>query len=508
MSAPEGPFPRFNIARYCLAENARLRAQKPALIVAKEPERELVFRFGEFEDSTLRLARRLRELGLAHGSRVIIRLEASEEFALAFMAVIAAGFIAVPSSTMLTAPELAFVAADSEAALILCDEPPPGLALAAGCRLVGADLLSRPEASPRGDYADTAWHDPAFLIYTSGTTSRPKGVLHAQRNAWGRWPMRRGWTGLKEADLMLHAGRLNWTYTLGVGLMDPWSVGATAVLYDGPQDNCAFPALIERHRCTIFTAVSGLYRQILKHCRIESFDLSSLRHGLAAGEPLSPGVLEEWRHRVGTELYESLGMTEISTYVSCGPETPVVPGSAGKPQPGRRVAILPIQGGPEPLPTGETGLLAVHRSDPALMLGYWRRPEEEARCYRGEWFVGGDLAAQDERGYIWFRGRNDDLMKPLGYRVSPVEVEAVLQEHPGIAEAAVAEHQVAEGVRIVAAFVVPRGGTPLEASEVLAWCESRLARYKRPREVFFAEALPRTANGKLMRRALRPPDAG
>src|SRR5512134_2390453 len=143
-----------------------------------------------------------------------------------------------------------------------------------------------------------------------------------------------------------------------------------------------------------------------------------------------------WRAATGTDLYEALGMSEISTYISTGPGMTIKPGSPGKPQPGRRVAILPMESEDEtapeakacqPLPPGEVGLLAVHRSDPGLMLGYWRRPEEEAIVYRGEWFCGGDLAHIDDDGYVWFHGRNDDILNPMGYRLSPLEIEATLE---------------------------------------------------------------------------------
>ena len=148
---------------------------------------------------------------------------------------------------------------------------------------------------------------------------------------------------------------------------------------------------------------------------------SRLRHGLTAGEALPPAVLEAWRVSTGTELYEALGMSEISTYISTGPGMAVKPGSPGKPQPVRKVAILAAEEDtPRELPPGEVGLLAVHRSDSGLMLGYWRRPEEEALVYRGEWFCGGDLARVDEDGYVWFHGRHDDILNPMGYRLSPL----------------------------------------------------------------------------------------
>ncbi len=177
-----------------------------------------------------------------------------------------------------------------------------------------------------------------------------------------------------------------------------------------------------------------------------------------AGETPPPGLFEEWTARTGRALYEALGMSEISTYISTGPDVPRKPGTVGKPQPGRRVAILGLEGGTEPLPAGEEGLLAVHRSDPGLMLGYWNRPEEEAAVYRGDWFVGGDIAAMDADGYVSHRGRANDLMKALGYRVSPLEVEAVLLQHPAVAEVACAEVRVRADVSVIAAFIVPHAG--------------------------------------------------
>lgn len=314
--------------------------------------------------------------------------------------------------------------------------------------------------------------------------------------------MHEHWMGLREGDRVLHAGAFNWTYTLGVGLTDPWSRGASCILYNGDRDVHVWPQLIERYGATLFAAVPTLYRQILKYCDMSSYDLSTLRHGLTAGEPMPVSLLEAWRERVGTELYEALGMSEISTYISSSPVDPIRPGSPGRPQQGRRVAILAREGGTDPLPAGEEGLIAVHRSDPSLMLGYWNRPDEEEAVYRDEWFVGGDLASMDDDGYIWFHGRNDDLMNAMGYRVSPLEVEGVLAQHPSVAEVACAEMRVRDDVSVIAAFVVPREAAEPDAGELLDFARARLASYKCPREVVFVESLPRTANGKVTRRAL------
>jgi acyl-coenzyme A synthetase/AMP-(fatty) acid ligase len=310
--------------------------------------------------------------------------------------------------------------------------------------------------------------------------------------------MWRGWYGLAADDVVLHAGALNWTYTLGAGLLDPWAAGATAAVYAGPRDPGVWPRLAERVGATVFAAVPGVYRQILKYGERTGEGFAGLRCGLSAGETLPGSVAAAWRAETRTPIYEALGMSEISTYVSSSPGSPPRPGFVGPPQPGRRVAVL-VAGTDRPAPVGEVGELAVSRRDPGLMVGYWNDPAATAAACRGEWFVTGDLALMDADGYVAWKGRADDQMNAGGYRVSPQEVEEALLAHPAVADAAAVELPVAEGVSIVAAFVV----APATTAEALdAWCADRLAAYKRPRRIEFRESLPRTPTGKLLRRAL------
>jgi acyl-coenzyme A synthetase/AMP-(fatty) acid ligase len=501
---------RFNAARYCLADNARLQPDKLALVMAGASGRTGLMTFGEVDRAVRGIAAGLLALAPAPGARVMIRMGNDVDYVLVYFAALAAGLVALPSSPQLTPTEAAFLMENSRATIVVAGADCAVDRDSLGDRiLLGAESIAQMKAGvPLVDYADTAADDAATLIYTSGTTSRPKGVLHAHRAVYGRRPMHAHWLGLTHTDVMLHAGTMNWTYTLGVGITDPWACGATAVLYDGPRDPAIWPALIAEHRATLFAAVPSLYRQILKYADLAAYDLSSLRHGVTAGEALPRELLEAWRQATGKPLYEALGMSEISTYVSSGPTVPVRPGSPGKPQPGRRVAILPREGEPVPLASGETGLLAVHRSEPALMLGYWNRPEEEAEVMRGDWFTGGDLARLDDDGYLWFAGRNNDLMKAMGYRVSPNEVEVVLSAHPSVAEVGVAELPVRADVSVICGFVVLQPDAEPDAAALLAWCADRLAAYKRPREIRFLDALPRTANGKVQRKRLAAAVAG
>jgi acyl-coenzyme A synthetase/AMP-(fatty) acid ligase len=391
---------------------------------------------------------------------------------------------------------------DSGAAALATTAPTPAELASDVLVLTPDDIEALMKGIGREDYADTVADDPAFLIYTSGTTSRPKGVLHAQRSALGRKPMYQGWYGITAEDRMLHAGAFNWTFTLGVGLTDPWANGATAIVCVGEKAPELWPGLIASTGATLFAAVPGVYRQILKYAKLAPGSLGNLRHGLTAGETPPPGLIEQWTEVTSLPLYEALGMSEISTYISTGPAVAYRPGTIGKPQPGRRIAILPTAGGDQPLPAGEEGLIAVHRTDPGLMLGYWNRPQEEAEVMRGEWFVGGDLGSIDTDGYVTHLGRANELMNAGGYRVSPLEIEAALSACPGVGEVACTEIRVRSDVSIIGAFVVLNETAETDADAIKAFAAERLAAYKVPKQVTFVDKLPRTANGKVQRKAL------
>ncbi|MEP9355251.1 AMP-binding protein [Xanthobacter sp. KR7-65] len=502
------PAPRpFNLARYCLTAAAADPA-KPALLVAEGPAGRIVetWSYGALREAVLRVAGGLAAFGLPPGARVLLRVGNTSQFPLMFFGAIAAGLAPIPTSTMLTAREVEMILDDSGAALVVGDGSGVMPAARDGVEAIDAAGMERLAAASAADFAETTADDLAFLVYTSGTSGRPKGVAHAQRAALGRRPMRDGWHDLTGEDLLFHAGAFNWTYTLGVGLMDPWAAGATSIVHLGERPPEAWPNLLEASGATVFAAVPGLYRRILKYGRVTQDRFPALRHGLTAGEALKAALHAEWVEATGRPLYEALGMSEISTYVSSSPRVPTRPGSPGKPQAGRRVAVLPPEAGvPDaewPLPTGETGVLAVHRSDPGLMLGYWGLPAETKAAQRGDWFVTGDLARFDADGYLWYEGRADDQMNAFGYRVAPEEVERALAAHPDVAEVAVAETQSGE-VSVVTAFVVMQAGALADAAALAAFAAAHLAEYKRPRAYVFLDELPRTGSGKIMRRALR-----
>jgi acyl-coenzyme A synthetase/AMP-(fatty) acid ligase len=251
------------------------------------------------------------------------------------------------------------------------------------------------------------------------------------------------------------------------------------------------------HGATIFAAAPGVYRKLLSPN--VPLTLPDLRHGLSAGEKLAATIREAWTQATGTLVYEAFGMSEISTFVSSCPDAPVRGSALGRPQPGRQVAILDDDG--TPVARGRSGVIAVHRSDPGMMLGYVDAPEETAARFAGDWFLTGDRGAMDNDDQITYLGRNDDMMNAGGYRVSPLEVEAALSDAPGIDAIAVTDVEVKPDVRVIVAFYT--GPAPVDPDDLANFAQSSLARYKQPRDYIHLTELPTGPNGKLARKALR-----
>ncbi|MEM1277431.1 MAG: AMP-binding protein [Pseudomonadota bacterium] len=494
---PPCPLP-FNMADYVM-QAGRLQPEKTALLVLHSTQGDIAetWSFAALDRAIRATAAGLIARGLQPRDRVALRMGNLSDFPVLFFGTIAAGGIAVPTSAQLTPAEFARLAEDMTPRFVAMAEdlalPNPGAEI-----LRQAEWQSLRQTAPISPVRSQP-DDPAFLIYTSGTSGRPKGVLHAQRAAWARRMMWADWYGLGQADVMLHAGAFNWTYTLGTGLTDPWAAGATSLIHTGPARAEDLPAIAQRHHATILAAVPGVYRRILRGKSDLNQAFADLRHALTAGEKMPQALAEDWQNRTGKPVYEALGMSEISTYLSSGPSCPPRPGAIGKPQTGRRVAILEADG--EPAPIGTEGALAISHRDPGLMLGYWNQPEATDASHRGTWFLTGDRAAMDQDGYVSYAGRADDVMTALGYRVSPQEVEDALIAHPAIQDAGVTQVQLRDDLTLIAAFCVAEGDWP--GDDVLAsFAAQHLAAYKCPRLWVQRTALPRTANGKLIRRQL------
>ncbi len=478
----------FNMAAHVLSR-ATARADKIALSVLGKPSQD--WTFGQIEAAVRGAATGLLASGLTAGDRVLLRLGNTPDFPIVFLACIAVDLVPVPTSSQLTVAEITALAGDVAPAAIIAgngialpDHPAPVINTAT---LEGFFTLS---AAPyvMGD-PDRA----AYIIYTSGTSGTPRGVIHAHRAIKARQMMFEGWYDLHEDDRVLHAGAFNWTYTLGTGLMDPWTMGATALIPVAGTPVVQLPTLLHQNSATIFAAAPGVYRQLLKS-PIPA--IPSLRHGLSAGEKLHEPTRAAWITATGTALHEAYGMSECSTFISGSPTAPADAGTLGRPQPGRRVALLEADGTP-----CDHGQIAVHRSDAGLMLGYLNAPDETAARFAGDWFLTGDIATRTPDGALHYDGRVDDMMNAGGYRVSPIEVEHALIQHPAITDVAAVELRVKSDASVIAAFYV--APDVLDEDNVRAYCTARLARYKTPRLFIHCDGLPRGANNKLLRRQLR-----
>lgn len=436
----------------------------------------------------------LLQLGLEPGDTLLLRLGNTVDFPIAYLGAIAVGIVPVPTSSQLTLPEVEAMIETLQPAAVAVDA---GLACPGSSDFmrIDAPALANMRELPPADYA---MGDPgrlAYIVYTSGTSGRPRAVMHAHRAIWARQMMMTGWYDLRTSDRLCHAGAFNWTYTLGTGLMDPWTMGATALIPEAGIAPERLPLLMKRFDATIFAAAPGVYRKVLKQG--SQLSLPKLRHGLSAGEKLGETVRKDWRAATGTELYEAYGMSECSTFISSCPASPALAGALGTPQHGRHIALLGADGAPVPL--GEIGEISVHESDPGLMLGYLGAEEETRARFSGPWFRTGDLGHADAEGHVFYHARRDDMMNAGGYRVSPLEVETALHGLEGLTALAVTDIEIKEDVRIIACFYVG------EVSEdaLKARADAQLAAYKRPKLYRRLDALPTGPNGKLKRAELR-----
>jgi len=430
------------------------------------------------------------------------------------------GAIAVPLFVQFGPEGLEHRLADSDAKVLITDgenlaKIPPTLPDLATILIVEGETRGHPLFWPileraRDAFApaDTAAEDPALIIYTSGTTGKPKGALHAHRVLLGHLP------GVQlPHDFFPQPGDLYWTpadWAWIGGLLDvllPSLYFGVPVLahrarkFD-PED--AF-ALIGRHGVrNAFLPPTALKMMRPVPVPRERFGLD-LRSVASGGEALGEDILAWSKDALGVAVNEFYGQTEANLLAgNCASLYPVRPGSMGRPIPGHRVAVVSEAG--ERLPVGETGIIAVARPDPVMFLGYWNNPEATAAKFAGNWLLTGDVALQDDEGYIWYKGREDDLISSGGYRIGPTDIEDCLMKHEAVLMAAAVGHPDPVRGEIVRAFVVPKVDVtagPQLADEIRAFVGRRLAWYQAPRDVIFVDELPLTATGKIIRRELR-----
>ncbi len=512
---------RFDIATACCDRWAD-GSGREALVVVGEDGGRRVWSFDALADRSRRLAALFAASGVEAGDRVGILLGQRVETLLAHLACARIGAIAVPLFSLFGPEALRFRLADSATCLLVTDRA--GVEKVAPLRgeLPALRRLLSVDGAEQG--ADAFWplleraapitgrrlraEDPALVIYTSGTTGPPKGALHAQRVLLGHLP------GVQMPhEFFPQPGDRFWTpadWAWIGGLLDV----LLPSLYFGVPVVAGPGGKFDPERAVRLMAREGVRNVFMPPTAIRLMrraGVDPLAAGVrlrtigSGGESLGADVLEWGRERFGVTINEFYGQTEANLLVSnMAAVLPPRAGSMGVAVPGHEVAILGEDG--EPLPPGETGVIAVRRPDPVMFLGYWQRPEATAAKFRGDWLLTGDLGRMDEDGFFTCLGREDDLINSAGYRIGPAEIEACLARHPAVGLCAVIG--VPDPVRgeIVKAYVVPEPGYRADealAEEIRRFVRERLAAHLYPRVVTFVDSLPLTATGKVRRAELR-----
>jgi len=510
---------RFNIGIAACDRHAD-GTSKLALVYEAPDGRVERFSFDDLKHLSNLCVNALATFGIGRGDRVGVLLPQRPETAIAHLAIYKLGAVAVPLFVQFGPDALEHRLADSGAKALITDGENlpkitadlPDLATVLivegdsnGHKLFWPTLeRARDDFSP----ADTGRDDPALIIYTSGTTGKPKGALHAHRVLLGHLP------GVQlPHDFFPHPGDLYWTpadWAWIGGLLDvllPSLYFGVPVLAHRARkfDPDEAFALIGRHGVrNAFLPPTALKMMRPLPSPRERFGLA-LRSVASGGEALGEDILAWSKDALGVAVNEFYGQTEANLLVgNCASLYPVRPGSMGRPIPGHAVAVVSPEG--EPMPAGETGIIAVRRPDPVMFLGYWNNPEATAAKFTGDWCLTGDVALQDEDGYIWYKGRQDDLISSGGYRIGPTDIEDCLMKHRAVLMAAAVGQPDPVRGEVVKAFVVPQPGVaahPGLAEEIRAFVGERLAWYQAPREIVFVDELPLTATGKIIRRELR-----
>ena len=456
-----------------------------------------------------RLAGALADAGVGRGTKVLVRMPNCIEFAVTFLALARIGAIPVLVNSLLGPEEVDYVLDHSgaDSAVTLADIAGPVLAHGDRVRVFlwrgehpGAVSLDGAGGDPVSP-ANTGADEPAFMVYTSGTTGRPKGIVHAHRWVVALGEANRHRVPPEPCDVALATGEWSFISALGHNVVFPLRNGVTAAILEGPARPERVLAAVERFGVTLLYSVATVYRRILAIEGIEDrYDLSTLRGCSATGEALQAATWEEFKRRVGCDIWEHYGVSEMQMVLGQGPRHPVRPGSIGRPVPGTRVAVTDEDY--RVLPPGEIGRFLIAADSPGFFLGYHRDEEMTARVVHDGWYHTGDLAWRDGDGYYWIAGREDDCFKSRGIFISPYEIENALRGHPAVAEACVVPLSDAEIGNRIRAVVVARkghGGAGL-GEELREDLRGRIARYKVPHVIELADALPKSAVGKVLRR--------
>ncbi len=498
-----------------LFHNLEDRGNKVAIYFGDE-----VITYRQLIQTSCQVGHGLKALGIAPGSRIMMLLLDTPQFPATFFGAMRAGYIPIPTNTILPPSDYEYFLRDSQAkAVVVSSELYPKIEVVRdNCPELehiivvnGADVPHVHDwhtwlkaMATELDPVPTDKDDQAFWLYSSGSTGFPKGVVHRHSHipytieTYGKQVL-----GIREDDVTFSASKVFHAYGLGNNISFPYGVGASTVLYPGrPTPEAVFDQ-IDRFQPTLFFTAPTLYALMLAY--VEGKDdktLGRVRLCISAAEALSPEIYHQWVARFGVEILDGIGSTELLHIFLSNREGDVRPGSSGIAVPGYEAKIVDEAG--NPVSVGEAGDLLIRGGSAAPF--YWNRPEKTKHTMRGNWIFTGDRYYQDEAGYYFYEGRSDDMLKVSGQWVSPIEVENTLMEHTAVLECAVvAAKDTANLIKPKAFIILKEGyeGSADLAKELQAFVKAKIAPYKYPRQIVFVEDLPKTATGKIQRFRLR-----
>ncbi len=506
---------QFNFAQHLIDAN-RERGDKAAYIDEVE-----TLCYGELSQRIQRTAAGLLAAGLRREERVLLCMNDSTDWPVAFLGCLYAGLVPVAINTLLPAADIAYMISNSRAQAVMTSGGLAGvlhdaMQLAQGHSEVRHTWISRPEADlapGTSDFAallnhtealatcaDTHPDAPGFWLYSSGSTGKPKGTVHSHGNLmhtaelYGQNILK-----LHESDVCFSAAKFFFAYGLGNSLSFPLSVGATVVLNGGrPTPEAVFKRWVE-HQVTVFFGAPTGYAGMLADPKLPAKTDVALRMCSSAGEALPRELGERFKAHFGCDIVDGIGSTEMLHIFLSNLPGDVRYGTTGFPVPGYEIELRDDQG--QAVADGEIGDLYIQGPSSALM--YWNNRAKSRDTFRGAWTKSGDKYQRNADGTYTYAGRSDDMLKVSGQYVSPFEVEATLIEHASVLEAAVIGVNDEQGLTRVKAFVVCKDGQTVSVEELQAFVKSRLTPFKYPRAIEFVAELPKTATGKIQRFRLR-----
>jgi benzoate-CoA ligase len=461
--------------------------------------------YGELAERVNRFGNHLLSLGLRMEDRILIAMHDSIDWPVAFLGAIKAGIVPVAVNTLLTPKDYEYMLADSRAKALLVSPAlkpqfEPFLSRLPFLKHVLVPPFDLGKSSPDLKAAPTTCDDPCFWLYSSGSTGMPKGTVHVHASILITAELyAKGVLGLKESDVVFSAAKLFFAYGLGNSLSFPLAVGATTVLMaERPTPDAVFKRLTGK-KPTFFYGVPTLYAGMLASPAFPASKDLSLRICVSAGEALPPQISKSFKERTGVEILDGIGSTEMLHIFLSNRPNDFRHGTTGKAVPGYELKLVDEQGGE--VKQGELGELLIKGPTAANL--YWNNRAKSRSTFVGEWTRSGDKYTQDADGFYAYGGRTDDMLKVGGIWVSPAEVEAALVSHDCVLEAAVVGKEDEQKLVKPKAYVVLKPGKQASVEDLQAYVKSKLAPYKYPRWIEFANELPKTATGKIQRFKLR-----